>query len=183
MEKSKEYTATSGITVTVRPLPGGAYRRLQMRALEEHPDVEPPTREIDTAFGEKETIDDTDDPTYRAEQARVERDREEMVGEAVTDWCVDLDTEAHAETIARLEKRLGAYPEDADERRIQFLSDWVFRTEEDWREVVFLAISQAVVNDEEVAERLKFFRRQMAGDPGAEPDAPGPAGDDGVDVS
>jgi len=182
MEKVEEYTASSGITVQVRPLPGGAYRKLQMRALEEHPDAVPPKKEIATAFNETETVDDLDDPAYQAAQAAAERARENIVGEAILEWCVDLDLEPYRGQVARLEKQLGPYPEDEHERRLRFLEDWVLRTDEDYREVTFLAISQALIDDKEVAERLRFFRRPLARDTDSKPDAPGPDGEVGVDV-
>lgn len=181
MEKVEEYTATSGITVQVRPLPGGAYRKLQVRAMEEHPDAVPPKKEI-PVFDGTELVDDEDDPEYVAAQAAAEHAREQMVGEAILEWCVDLDLGPHEATIARLERKLGSYPKDEHERRVRFLEDWVFRTGEDYRDVTFLAISQALIDDKEVAERLQFFRREVAGDAGAEPDAPGAAEEVGVDV-
>jgi hypothetical protein len=161
----EELTLDSGVTVTVRPFPAGLFEKVQARALEDFPDPEPPMKEIPVVDG--------DDPEYREQKELAERKRMERLGEACLDLCVSADLEKWEPTIRRLERYAGPFPEDPDERQLEFLTSYALSTADDWQNVLISSINQTVIGSPEVAERLKLFRRKVEGPAAVDADASG----------
>jgi hypothetical protein len=168
----EELTLDSGVTVTVRPFPAGLFEKVQARALEDFPDPDPPMKEIPVVDGVEE-VEDVDAPGYLAQKELAERKRLERLGEACLDLCVSVDLEAWEPTIRRLERYAGPFPEDPDERQLEFLTSYALSTADDWQNVLVTAIEQTVIGSPEVAERLKLFRRSVERPAAADADAPG----------
>jgi hypothetical protein len=168
----EELTLDSGVTVTVRPFPAGLFEKVQARALEDFPDPEPPMKEIPVVDG-TEQVEDRDDPEYREQKELAERKRMERLGEACLDLCVSADLEKWEPTIRRLERYAGPFPEDPDERQLEFLTSYALSTADDWQNVLISSINQTVIGSPEVAERLKLFRRKVEGPAAVDADASG----------
>jgi hypothetical protein len=168
----KELTLDSGVTVTVLPFPAGLFEKVQARALADFPDPDPPMKEIPVVDGTEE-VEDTDDPEYQEQKELAERKRLERLGEACLDFCVVLDLEPWEPTIRRLERYTQPFPEDLDERRMEFLTGYALSTASDWQNTLVTAVEQTVIGSPEVAERLKSFRRSVEGPAAADADASG----------
>lgn len=173
----KEWTFSSGVTVLYGPFPQNAYWDIMARALELHPDPEPPQKEIEV-LGGTEMMDDEDDPAYQAALQAARVGRYDHLAGAVLDLCVELKDPAGMEAgIARAERwTKDPAPDDPDDRKRWFLSKFAIRTPEDWG-IVRAVQRFSQVEDEEVAAQAEFFPGDVEGDEGAGADAPGAAGD------
>lgn len=155
---------SSGVKIWVRPLPAILLRRLETKIGKDHPDPVPPKKTIEVLGGTEE-VDDTNNPEYLEQQRLVNLKKIELQGEAILDFCVDVEggIEAYADVIARIEKRTDEkYPVDLDERRMQFLSEYVIRSGVDWQFVFSSAVEQTQATDPEVSERMDSFRDKVA---------------------
>lgn len=155
---------SSGVKIWVRPLPAILLRRLETKISRDNPDPTPPKKTIDVLGGTEE-IDDVNNPDYLEQQRLVNLKKIELQGEAILDFCVDVEggIEAYADVIARIEKRTDEkYPVDPDERRMQFLSEYVIRSGVDWQFVFASAVEQTQATDPEVSERMDSFRDKVA---------------------
>ena len=170
----KEMELSSGVKVLYGPFPGGLYWDIASRALEEHPDPEPPTKEIDVVDG-KETVGDLEDPAYKAALAVARNARYDVLGKAVLEMCVEPVGD-YEPTVRRLAERwvMDPPPEDLLDRKVWFLRKWALRTAEDWG-IIGRVQRFSQIEDEEVRQRAEFFRGNVAGTKGAGADAPGPA--------
>lgn len=178
----EEILLDSGVTIYVRPFPPGLYEKIQARALIDHPDPVPPKKEIEVVDG-TEIIDNPDDETYQAEVTAIERKRNEILGEAVYDLCVDIqDAEKWEPMVKRLEKYQGPFPEDPDERKLEFLTSFALATAGDYERVMASAIGQTLIRDPEVSNRLQSFRGEMEGTADSDPNASGPDGNERLAV-
>ena len=170
----EQITLSSGVTVTVSPFPAGLWWDLHARALEQHPDPEPPTKTIDVVDGTEE-VQDLDNPDYLEALALANRERTNIQGEAIIDLCVDVDMEPYAATIKRVERYIGQAPKEDDERRVWFLTKYALRGRADYEAVMLAATAQLMTSDPEVANRLKSFQREVEGATDPDADAPGAA--------
>ena len=177
----EEIKLSSGVTVRVAPFPAGLWTALNARAFEKFPDPELPKKTIPVVDGTEE-VDDLSNPEYLEAKAQAARDRNNLLGEAIIDLCIQVDLEPWEGTIGRLGKYSDEYPEDADDRRVRFLTEFALRTRADYEAVMVSATTQMMVSDPEVAQRLKFFRRQVAGAAPDDADAPGSAKEERVEV-
>lgn len=177
----EELTLSSGVTVHVAPFPAGLWASLNSTGFERFPDPEPPRKTVEVVDGTEE-VDDLKDPVYLAAKAEAERERNNLLGEAIIDLCVQVDMEPWAATVKRLERYTGKYPRDEDDRRVKFLTEYALRTRGDYEAVMVSATTQMMVSDPEVAARLKFFRREVEGAAGDDADAPGADEGERVDV-
>ena len=172
---------TSGVEVEALPMPGGAWERLQARAMELFPDPEPKMKEIDTSFGEKEEVGDLEDPVYLAGKRRAESQRSEWTGKVVLRRYVKVDLEQYAEIIKELDEDFGLSAEP-EQRKLDFLTWYAIQTPADTSTLMVHTVYGSLLGDEEVAKRLEFFRRSLARGSGDEPDAHGADEEDGVDL-
>ena len=172
---------TSGVEVQALPMPGGAWERLQARAMELFPDPEAPKKEIKTSFGETEEVDDLEDPTYVAGKRRAESDRAEWTGKVAFRRYIKVDLEQYEEIIKELDEDFGL-PEDPAERKLEFLNLYAIQTQADTSTLMFHTMYGSILGDEEVAKRLDFFRRSLARGSGDDADAPGADEEDGLDL-
>lgn len=157
------YTLSSGVTVQVVPFPAGLWEKINRKALHDFPDPEPPKKEITVVDGTEE-VDDLLDPDYVSAKAEAERQRSNLLGEAIIDLCIQVDLSQYEAKIKHLEKYdLEPYPEDNEEKRVRFLIDYALRTRGDYETVMVSATTQMTISDPEVAERLKSFQREMEG--------------------
>lgn len=157
----EEKELSSGITVIIRPFPPGLFESINTQAFRLFPDPQPPKKTI-AALGGEEVIDDTNDPGYLQAVAAMQTKRSNLLGEAVLDLCVELDLEPYRDTIRRLEKYSGDFPDDPNERRLKFLTDYALRTKGDYEAVMVSATTQTMIDDPEVSERIELFRGQVA---------------------
>lgn len=170
----KSLILASGVEVRYGPFIGNMYWDIQARALELYPDPEPPKKEIETAF-ENEMVDDLDDPEYQLESTKMRLARINLLGEAVLEFCVEIvDWERWREKVPRVEKYVGSAPEDPDDLKVWFLAKYAIRGNE-WGKLIRMVQSFSQIEDEEVRNRVEFFRRDVAGSSGDGADAPGPA--------
>jgi hypothetical protein len=181
-EGPEEITLSSGVTVVVSPFPTGMHNNLQAKLLDEHPDPKPPKKTIEVVDGTEE-VDDLNDPNYLQELAKARRKRNDIFAEAVIEFSVRVkDMDEWADTVQRLESYLGKRPKNLSECQLWFLSNYGFRTKADYQRVVTSALSQALIEDKEVARRLETFQGDVARstDNGAGP--PGTDDDERVEV-
>ena len=153
----EKITLSSGVEVTVLPIPPGLIQQIQRG----HPDEKPPKKTI-TVLGGTEEVDNLDDQEYRAAQLAIERERNGKLGEAVVEFCLELDMSKYDSTIKRLEKIVSPFPVDPDERRIRFLYEYALRTIGDYSITQAIAIEQISFTDEEVKERISSFQSNLA---------------------
>lgn len=181
----KEKTLSSGVVVLYGPFPHGMYWDIMERALEEHPDPEVPMREIDTSFGEKEQIEDPDDPAYKLELEKARLARWNLLGEAALEFCIEIKggLEPWEPIIQRIADKYTKDPAPDDElgRKTWFLAKFGLRTREDWKLIGKIQrFSQ--IDDEEVRRKAESFPGDVEGPEGDGADAPGPAEEHGVAV-
>lgn len=178
----KEMTLSSGVRIRYGPFPLGLYWDIMARALDEHPEPEPPKKTIAVLNGTEE-VDDLEDPEYKKDLNAARAAQHTLLGEAVLEFCVEIaddDWERKCDRIAAKYVKEPP-PEDPDEKRIWYLSRYAFRTKQDWLVVAKVqAFSQ--IEDEEVRKRAEFFRGDVEGDAGDEADAPGPSEEQRVEV-
>lgn len=170
----EEIVLDSGVKVRVSPFPAGLYEKVQAKSFVDFPDPIPPKKIIKVVDGEEE-VDDLHNAEYLAEKDEVERKRNTRLGEAVYDICVEvIDMEKWEGKIKRLEKHQGPFPEDPDDRQLEFLTSFAMSTAGDYEKVTTSAISQTMIKDPEVAERLDQFQNQVerASSAGAQPSGP-----------
>lgn len=98
---------------------------------------------------------------YLADKKTAKQKRDSRLGEAVLDISVHVDLKKYESKIRTLEKHLGEFPEDEEERELYFLQTYALATTKDYQDVMFDAIESAVVTDNEVANRLESFRYKM----------------------
>lgn len=178
---SNERIMSSGVAVIVMPFPAGLWEEINIKAFQQFPDPEPPKKKIKTIDGFEE-IDDLTNPEYLESKKTANNSRQNLLGEAVLDICVMIpDFEQHEPAIKKLEKYSSKFPDDPDERRLEFLTRYALRTRGDYEIVMADAITQMMVSNPEVAERLAFFRREVERATALDPDAPG--SNDGVQLA
>lgn len=158
----EERELSSGVMVRIRPFPPGLFESINSQAFRLYPDPVAPKKTIKVVDGTEE-VDDLSNPDYLAAVEEVGRKRSGLLGEAVLDLCVEVDIEPYAAIIKRLEKYSGEFPDDPEERKLKFLTDYALRTKGDYESVMVSATTQTMIDDPEVAERIEFFRSQVAG--------------------
>lgn len=169
----EEIVPSSGIPVKVTAFPAALWTRINLRAHEEFPDPDPPQKTIKVLNGTEE-VDDLTDPDYVAKKQEAENNRGRILGEAIIDLCVHLEVDKYKDLIKRLEKHIGdKYPKDEDDRRVMFITEYVLKNGSDYDKVTWSAISQMMITDKEVADRVKFHGGEMARSTSSDPDAPG----------
>lgn len=156
----KQRTFASGVTATILPFPAGLFEDLQAKAFQDFPDPIPPKKKIKVVDGEEE-IEDKENPDYKAAVQQAENGRYLMLLEAVIDLCIPLDLTPWETTIKRLEKYSSKFPDDPDERRIEFLTRYVLRGQADYLDVFTDAMAEMFLGDPEVAEKLKSFQDRV----------------------
>lgn len=168
----RKWTFSSGYTVRYGPFPYSIYWDVMARALQEHPDPDPPMRVIDTVTGPEE-IEDLENPEYLAAKQTAEIERGRVLSQAALELCVELEDDPEP-IIARLSAKYlkTLPPDDPMERKVWFLTKFAIRTKKDWG-IVRQIQRYSQIEDEEVRDRVEFFRGDVEGaeDPGA--DAPG----------
>lgn len=176
----EKITLSSGVTVRVAPFPAELWSDLNAKAWKEFPDPDPPKKVIKVVDGTEE-VDDEADPSYVKAKKEARKARNNLLGDAIFDLSVEVDLDQYTGQLKRLE-RYTDLPEDPDDLRIAFLKKYALRTIRDWEAVTVSAVSQMMVSDPEVAERLKFFRREVERAAAADADAPGAAEGERVEV-
>ncbi len=169
----EEIVPSSGIPVKVTAFPASLWTRINLRAHDEYPDPDPPKKTIKVLNGTEE-IDDINDQEYLGKKDKAEHERGRILGEAIIDLCVHLDVNEYKALIKRLEKHVGEkYPKDIDDLRVMFITEYVLKNSKDYEDVTWSAISQMMITDKEVADRLKFPEGDVARSTSANPDASG----------
>ena len=171
----KTMPLSSRVAVRYGPFPDGLYWDIVSRALEEHPDPEPPTKEIQTVTG-PETVEDLDNPEYQRELKAARNLRYASLGEAALEMCVEPEGDWEP-IVLRIAKKWAKDPppEDPLDRKVWFLTKYALRTRKDWGGLVGAITNFSQIEDEEVRQRVEFFRGDVAGAESDVPDAPGPA--------
>lgn len=169
-EQGERRVMTSGVEVLVRPFPSGLWEKINQRALKDFPEPIIPKKTIEVLGGTEE-VDDLNNPEYLVQKQKVTNQRNNFLGEAILDLCVEVDLEKWEKEIKRIERYSDPYPTDLDERRLRFLSDYAIRSAGDWQFVFASAIEQAQATEPEVAERIDSFQHKVAqsGSNGAAP--------------
>jgi hypothetical protein len=183
MEGWKRLKLSSGVEVEYGPFPANMYWDIQARALEDHPDPEPPKKVVETFDGTEE-VDDLQNPEYVAALNVARLARFNLLGEAALEFCVEvLDWERWEPKVKRLAEKYVKEkpPEDPVERKVWFLAKFAIRTPGDWN-LIRKVQSFSQIEDEEVRQRAEFFRGDVAGPEGAGADAPGAAPEQRVAV-
>jgi hypothetical protein len=164
VESGESHICTSGIKIWVRPIPSQLWRRVLAKVEKDHPYESVPKKTIKTVDG-TEQVDNPTDPHYLEKKRAIDEARINDQGEAIIDYCVDVDggIEQYDSKIARIESRTDeAYPTDLEDRRIQFLTEYVIRSAGDWQFLFASAIGQTQVTDPEVSARMDTFRDNVA---------------------
>jgi len=157
-EEWKSYTLSSGVEVRYGPFVNNLYWELTDHALELHPDPDPPMKEIET-FDGKETVDNLEDPEYKAALKVAQASRLNHIAEAALEFCVEVvDWEKWKKKIReRIAPKVGDPPEDEDELRVWFLGKYAMRTAKDWNLIKkIMAFSQ--IEEDDVRKRVEMFR-------------------------
>jgi len=178
----KEMKTSSGVTVLYGPFPGGLYWDLMGRLLDEHPDPEPPMKEIETFDGPEE-VEDIEDPEYKAALSKARLARADKMGRFILETCVEIADggwEADAERLADKWAK-DPLPDDPLDRKVWYLEKYVLRTVKDW-EIIGRVQRFSQIEDEEVRQRAEFFRGHVEGPEGAGADAPGAGEEQRVEV-
>lgn len=165
VESGESHVCSSGIKIWVRPIPSTLWRRVLAKVEKDHPYPPVPKKTIKVIDGTEE-VEDSTNPEYLAMKKAVDEARINDQGEAIIDYCVDVDggIEQYDSKIARIELRTDeAYPVDTEDRRILFLSEYVIRSAADWQFLFASAIEQTQVTDPEVSARMDTFRDNMEG--------------------
>lgn len=160
-EQGERRVMTSGVEVLVRPFPSGLWEKINQRALKDFPEPTIPKKTIEVLGGTEE-VDDLNNPEYLAQKQKVTNQRNNFLGEAILDLCVEVDMEKWEKEIKKIERYSDPYPTDPDERRLRFLSDYAIRSAGDWQFVFASAIEQAQATEPEVAERIDSFQHKVA---------------------
>jgi hypothetical protein len=163
---------SSGIVVEMLPFPAALWQEINIRAFRDFPDPVPPKKQVKVVDGFEE-VDNLDDPTYKAAVNETGQKRNELLLEAILDICPQIDLTPWESKIKRLEKYSDPFPEDPDDRRIEFLTRYVIRTKGDYEKLFVSAITQVLIDDPEVAERVSYFRGEMERATTPKTDAPG----------
>lgn len=156
-----EVTLSSGVTIKILPFPAGLYRKIQKKAMQDHPEPDPPQKTIEVVDGTEE-IDDIENEDYQAALAAAQTARNNLLLEAILDLCVEVDMDRWQPVVKRLAHYDVDFPEDPIEQKIEFLNMYALRTRGDYELVTVIATAQTIASDPEVAERIKTFRGQMA---------------------
>lgn len=173
-EEWKSFTTSAGVELRYGPFPSNMYWDIQNNALEQHPDPDPPMKEIKTFDGTEE-IEDVENEEYKAQLAAARLARFNLLGEASLEFCVEVvDWDRWREKLPRIARYTGTMPEDEDEQRVWFLAKYALRTRKDW-DLIRLIQRFSQVEDEEVRRRVEFFRGDVEGDEDPGADAPEPA--------
>lgn len=135
-------TFSSGVTVKLVSLAPGLHRRIVQRTLQDFPDPAPPEEDGDQA-----------DYVRALKEAR--RQRANRVGEAILDFCVILDLTPWEPTITRLERYAGQFPEDPDERRLEFLTSYALQTAGDYDMAMMGIARLAMHRDPDLAAEIE----------------------------
>lgn len=176
------YTTSVGVELEVLPVPYREYLNWQAKAMSLFPDPVPPTKEVKTVTG-PETVEDLEDEGYKAAKRKAERDRNEYVSERILKWCVNVKAGVDEAVIAELEADSDIlFPQPARERVLAYLSRYALRTTVDFSTVTTLAVTQTLVSDKEVRDRVASFRGKVAQPTGNDVDAPGAPEAQRVDV-
>jgi hypothetical protein len=170
----KQVTFSSGVTVDMLPFPAGLWEEVNTKAFQDYPDPIPPKKTI-TVLGGTEEVDDLENEDYKAEVEKVKGQRAELLLRAILDICPQLDLSAWEGKIRRIEVYSPKFSNDPEDRKIEFLTRYVIRTDEDYTELMISAIEQTMIKDPEVADRIRYFRREMERATHPDLDAPGPA--------
>ena len=164
LTSGESHICSSGVKIWVRPIPPQLWRRLLAKVEKDHPYPPIPKRTIEVLGGTEE-VDDLTNPEYVAQKRAVDEARINDQGEALLDYCVDIDggLEQYNSKITRIEKRTDEkYPTDLEDRRIQFLNEYVIRSAGDWQFVFGSAVEQTQATDPEVSARMDSFRDNVA---------------------
>lgn len=195
-QKSRGLTATrdfedikmsSGVMIRVLPFPLGIYEKIQANVISNYSDPIPPKKTIQVVDGEEE-VDDLTDPVYLAEKERVDREKKQYTAEHIMehllDFCLEIlpGLDHYESTIARLEKLHGQFPVDPYDRRREFIKTFAVAKKSEYERLAFASLSLSLIDDPEVAERLRVFRGDLARSADIEPDASGPDEDERLEV-
>ena len=180
MEPGEEVTFSSGVKAKVLPFPSGLFDKFNALAFEKFPDIDPPKKQIPVVDGTEE-IDDYDDENYVKEQKNIEKQREKFIAEKVLDttlnFCTDFNVDDYEDIIQTLEKLTEEeYPENRKERKIHFARSYVLRNQSDYAKLSFSTLSQSLIDDPEVSERMRSFQDKMERARNSKSDASGSTG-------
>jgi hypothetical protein len=173
-EEWKSFKTSAGVELRYGPFPGALYWDIMSRALREFPDPVPPKKIIEVLDGTEE-IDNLDDPEYMNALAAARMGRHGILGEAALEMCVEIMTDWEP-IVERLTDRWVVEPPPADvrERKLWFLSKYALRTSKDWS-IIRKIRTFSQIEDEEVQQRIEFFRGDVEGSESPGPDASGPS--------
>lgn len=152
---------SSGVTIKVTPFPSGMWSKINARCQRDFPDPPIPKKTINVLGGTEE-VDDLENSSYKEAKQVTDNKRNNFLGESVLDICVEVDMDQWESKIKRIEQRTEPYPEDPDDRRVRFLSEYAIRSAGDWQFVFASALEQTQVTDQEVSERINNFQRKVA---------------------
>lgn len=180
-QSGEDLTLSSGVMVHVVPFPADLNKSISAYAFKQFPDPIPPKKVITVVDGTEE-VDDLDNADYLAEKAKAEAGRSKIISEAFLDLSVNIDLARYEADIKRVERYTGAYPEDATERKLKFLTEFAIRTITDYQAISFSVMQQSGISEEDVAARLDLFRPEVARPEDKQATPSGPAKNKRLDV-
>ncbi len=183
----EDITMSSGVELRIRPFPIGIFEKINEDMLEEYPDIKPPKKTIPVLDGTEE-VDDETNPEYLEKVKENEQGRTRFSGDRtlayMLDFCIEVlpNLDHWESTIKRLEKHQGPFPDDSYDKRKEFLTSYAIGSKSDYEKLTFSTMAQSLIDDPEVAKRLKSFRSDMARSTNSNSDAPGSIENERVEV-
>ncbi len=173
----EDFKMSSGVELRVRPFPIGIFEKINADMLGEFPDIEPPKKTIQVVDGTEE-VDDVNNPEYIEKSKEIDSKRQHYNSERILsymlDFCIDVlpDIDHWESTIKRLEKHQGEFPTDLYDRRQEFLTSFAIVSKSDYEKLTFSTMAQSLIDDPEVAERLRSFQSNLEGSTNSNSDTP-----------
>lgn len=181
-ENFEEITLSSGIRVRVTAFPVYLHRKIERKIEDEFEIPDPPLKTVKTVDGE-ETVEDPNNPDYLAEVEQIKRQRNnrkaELLGEAVCDLSVEVvtDEDEVEQIIRRVEKYTQPFPQDPNDRRVEFLTSFAIKTTDDYQALITTSINlmvrTQVTTKEEVDKEIESFPGDLEGIETPETNSPG----------
>lgn len=175
-ERSRPYTASSGLEVILTGLPPLVPQRIDSSI--EYPDK--PTYEVTTASGDVETFEHDETSLESDEDKQAWTDYLEATNEAETELtekllyavlleCVELESYEEEFSHWKTKQRLMGIEltEDDDENKFYFMQTEVFHDQDDIGEILTIVMSLTGVSMEDLAEARDSFPGEVESEPPA----------------
>lgn len=173
-----ELRLAAGVLIQILPFPIGMFESINEKVIVSNPYPDPPEKEITVLGGKTETIKDVDDPDYMSKIARIDKVRETQMSQLILEYilydCINIIEPSDVQSEIKRLSRFVEFPDDPNECVIKYLTSHAIRTKGEYSEIITRSLELSVVSDEEVANRLTSFQRDLERSVVAGPETPSP---------